>query len=253
MKLLLENWRKFLKEDTVVPTDINEKAISIYDFDETIARSEGHIDAYYKGTDKLYKRITTQAGYDEVLTSGEEYDYDFSNLDYITDPTELVPVTNELRKDVENKAMQVMILTARAGNAEGEIQMYLHSIGIKTDDLYIVGCSGCNKGEYVENLVKKNPIIEVIHFYDDSHKNIENMKTARKAICADPDSKVRLFLINHVDEDAEMKKQGSSVCVDSQAAREADLFAEPKKQAMKYRPGRQKRGPGGMIPERKKK
>ena len=256
-EFIFENWRKFLAEELVVPTDINLPNISIYDFDETIARSEGHVDAYYKGTDKLYKRMTTQAEYDKVSASGEEYDYDFSNLDYITDPTELVPVTKRLRHDVENKAMQVMILTARAGNAEGEIQMYLHSIGIPTDDLYIVGCSGCNKGEYVENLVKKNRIIEVIHFYDDSHKNIENMKTARKAICADPDSKVRFFLINHVDEHAEMKKQGDSVCVDSQAAKEADLFD--------YDPKNPKQGPflgqrsmghrvkGGRIIERKKK
>jgi len=250
MKLLFENWRKFLAEELVVPTDINKKAISIYDFDETIARSEGHIDAYYKGTDKLYKQITTQAEYDKLAETGE-YDFDFSNLEYITDPTELVPVTNRLRRAVENKAMQVMILTARAGNAEGEIQMYLDSIGIPTDDLYIVGCSGCNKGEYVEDLVRRNPTIEVIHFYDDSHKNIKDMEAARERLC-DLD-RVRFFMINQVDEDAEMKKQGSSVCADSKAAKEADLFAEPKPGPFPGPGTMGRRGPGGRIVERKKR
>jgi len=224
MKLLMENWRRFLAEELVVPTDINKRAISIYDFDETIARSEGHVDAYYKGTDKLYKRMTTQAEYDKVSASGEEYDYDFSNLDYITDPTELVPVTKRLRHDVENKAMQVMILTARAG-------------------------------EYVEDVVRRNPTIQVVHFYDDSHKNIKDMEAARKRLC-DLD-RVRFFMINQVDEDAEMKKQGSSVCVSSKAAAEADLFdydpKNPKRGPFLDARSMGFRGPGGRTMERKKR
>ena len=251
MKLLLENWRKFLKEELVVPTDINKKAISVYDFDETIARSEGHVDAYYKGTDKLYKRITTQAGYDEILASGEEYDYDFSNLDYITDPTELVPVTNKLRKDVENKAMQVMILTARAGNAEGEIQMYLDSIGISTDDLYIVGCSGCDKGKYVEDMARRNPTIEVIHFYDDSEKNIRDMERAKERM-ADL-KRIRFFMINRVDADAEIEKQGSALGASKERSEEADLFAKSKPEVARHKKSMGTVGPGGRIVERRKK
>ena len=251
MKLLLENWRKYLNEELLVPTDINKRIISIYDFDETIARSEGHVDAYYKGTDKLYKRVTTQAGYDEILASGEEYDYDFSNLDYITDPTELVPVTKRLREDVESRHIQVMILTARAGNAEGEIQMYLDSIGIPTDELLIVGCEGCNKGEYIEDLVRRNPTIEVVHFYDDSETNIKTVQGARERLC-DLD-RIRFFFINQVGPKAEIDKRGSSVCVSSKSAKEADLFRDKDPQAEKYRPGRRYIGPGGRIPEGKKK
>jgi len=250
MKLLLENWRKFLKEELVVPTDINKKAISVYDFDETIAASKGQIGVYNKETGQHFKTITTQAEYDKLAETGK-YDFDFSNLTYITDPTELVPVTNKLRKDVENKAMQVMILTARAGNAEGEIQMYLDSIGIPTDDLYIVGCEGCDKGKYVEDMVRRNPTIEVIHFYDDSEKNIRDMESAKERM-ADL-KRIRFFVINRVDSGAELEKKGTALGSSKEREEDTNLFAEPKKQAMKYRPGRQKRGPGGMIPERKKK
>jgi len=250
MKLLLENWRRYLNEGSIVPTDIHRRALSVYDFDETIAASEGKIGVYDKETGQHFKTITTQAEYDKLAETGK-YDFDFSDLEYITDPTELVPVTNKLRKDVENKAMQVMILTARAGNAEGEIQMYLDSIGIPTDDLYIVGCEGCDKGEYVEDMARRNPTIEVIHFYDDSEKNIRDMERAKERM-ADL-KRIRFFIINRVDPDAELKKKGTALGSNKEREEDVNLFAEPKKQAIKYRPGRQKRGPGGMIPERKKK
>lgn len=246
MRLLMENWRKFLTEELVVPTDINKTSISVYDFDETIAKSEGHIDVYFKDTDKLYKRITTQAEYDKLAETGE-YDFDFSNLEYITDPTEIVPVTNRLRADVSNEKMQVMILTARAGNAEGEIQMYLDSIGIPTDDLYIVGCSGCDKGKYVEDLVRRNPTIQVIHFYDDSQKNIKDMQNAKERLS--DLSRVRFFTINQISHDAEIERKGSALGPSSEKS-SVDVFAKPKSQASR-KIGQ--RGPGGLIPERKKK
>jgi hypothetical protein len=250
MKLLLENWRKFLKEELVVPTDINKKAISVYDFDETIAASKGQIGVYDKETGQHFKTITTQAEYDKLAETGK-YDFDFSNLAYITDPTELVPVTNKLRKDVENKAMQVMILTARAGNAEGEIQMYLDSIGIPTDDLYIVGCSGCDKGKYVEDMARRNPTIEVIHFYDDSEKNIRDMERAKERM-ADL-KRIRFFMINRVDADAEIEKQGSALGANKERDEEVDLFAKSKPTAARHKKSMGDLGPGGRIVERKKK
>ena len=246
MKLLMESWRKFLIEELVVPTDINKKAISVYDFDETIARSEGHIDVYFKGTDKLYKRVTTQAEYDKLAETGE-YDFDFSNLEYITNPTELVPVTKNLRRDVENAAMQVMILTARAGNAEGEIQMYLDSIGIPTDDLYIVGCAGCDKGQYIEDVVRRNPTIEVVHFYDDSQKNIKDMQAAKERL-ADL-KRIRFFMINQVGPDADIERKGSALAANKEKREEADLFAKPQPTAARHSKSMGTRGPGGRIVE----
>jgi len=250
MKLLIENWRKFLTEELVVPTDINKKAISVYDFDETIAASKGQIGVYNKETGQHFKTITTQAEYDKLAETGK-YDFDFSSLAYITDPTELVPVTNKLRKDVENKAMQVMILTARAGNAEGEIQMYLDSIGIPTDDLYIVGCEGCDKGKYVEDMVRRNPTIEVIHFYDDSEKNIRDMERAKERM-ADL-KRIRFFMINRIDTDAEIKKQGSALGANKERDEEADLFVKSNPTAAKHKKSMGTVGPGGRIVERKKK
>jgi len=196
MKLLFENWRKFLTEELVVPIDINKKAISIYDFDETIAHSDGHIDVIDKETGQFYKRVTTQQEYDKLAKTGK-YDFDFSNLDKVINPVELVSVTNRLRHDVKNDKMQVMVLTARAANAEDEIQMYLDSIGIPADDLYIVGCAGCDKGRYVEEMVRKNPPIEVVHFYDDSIKNIRDMHAAKERL--KDLERIRSFTVNQIN------------------------------------------------------
>ena len=246
MKLLLENWRKFLKEELVVPTDINKKAISIYDFDETIAHSDGHIDVSDKETGQFYKRITTQQEYDKLAKTGK-YDFDFSNLDKVINPVELVPVTNRLRQDVKNNKMQVMILTARAPNAEDEIQMYLDSIGIPADDLYIVGCAGCDKGKYIEEMVRRNPSIEVVHFYDDSIKNIRDMQAAKERL-RDLE-RVRFLTINQINPEVEIKKMGTSLGVERKPEREDN----PRPQASTHKKSMGFLGPGGRIVERRNK
>ena len=208
MKLLLENWRIFLKEELLVPTDINKRIISIYDFDETIARSNTEIRVSDKETGQYYKTITTQQEYDRLVADGN-YEFDFSNLEYVTDPTELIPVTNKLRNDVERGKMQVIILTARAGNAEG------------------------------------------VHFYDDSEKNIRDMEDAKERLI-DLD-RIRFFTINQVGEDAEIQKRGSSL---GSKKDKVDPFSKEIK--TKLGPFKGPRtmgtlGPGGRIPEGKKK
>jgi len=179
MKLLLENWRKFLKEELIVPT-INMPNLIIYDFDETIAQSEGFIIARHKETGEEQK-ITTQEEYDQLKVT-EEYDFDFSNLSKITDPVEIVPITKKLRSDLRKPNTQVMILTARQPEAEDEIQIYLDSIQIDPVNMIIIGCSGCDKGQFIENLMEISPQVKNIIFYDDSQENIQNLLRSRDAI-----------------------------------------------------------------------
>lgn len=252
MKLLLENWREYLKEELLVPIDIDKGVVSIYDFDETIARSNTEMKVSDKETGQYYKTITTQQEYDRLDATGD-YEFDFSNLEFVIDPTELIPITNKLRNDVENIEMQVVILTARAENAEEEIQMYLESIDIPTDKLLIVGCEGCDKGKYVEALVRKNSTIEVVHFYDDSEKNIRDMRRARERLIDDLD-RIRFFTINQVGEEAEIQKRGSSLGARSKEEDfESMLFSEPKPDVQRYKGSLGQAGPGGRIPENKGK
>jgi len=183
---LMENWRKYLlKEELVVPV-IDSSNLVIYDFDETIASSVGFIVTTHKETGDVGK-ITTQKEYDALLATGE-YDFDFDNLNQVTDPTEITPITKHLRRDVGSSGIQVMILTARQQTAEDEIQGYLQSIDIDPSEIIIIGCAGCDKGKYVAQMVAKSPNVRNIVFYDDSKTNIQDLVSAKESLKGNLDS-----------------------------------------------------------------
>lgn len=176
MKLILEKWNKFLKESEY-------KRLSIFDFDHTIASATGFIIVTVKETGKQFK-ITTQEEYDKLKPNEELYDFDFSNLSQITDPQEIKPIVDILRKRVKDPQTQAIVLTARAPDAEDEIQTYLSTLEptpIDTSEMYIIGCSGCNKGDFILKFLQERPSIVNVEFYDDSVENIDNMKAASQS------------------------------------------------------------------------
>ena len=70
----------------------------------------------------------------------------------------------------------------------------MNSFDISTDELYIVGLDGKNKGEFVlEQIVQKYSNIKQIEFYDDSLNNITAMKLAKQL------SDLKKFDIYHVE------------------------------------------------------
>ena len=102
MKLLLENWRRYLTE-----AEINQATrLSVFDFDETIAFTGGYADAYIAGTtegemtgrnsDKFVKRLRSQEDQDAAKASGEvdgtKVELDFRDYNKeVRDPEELAP------------------------------------------------------------------------------------------------------------------------------------------------------------------
>ena len=75
MKLLLENWRKYILFENIE----NARRLSIFDFDETIAFTEGHINVLDKETGEKFQ-TTTQEEYD-AIKDDERYEFDFSPLE----------------------------------------------------------------------------------------------------------------------------------------------------------------------------
>ena len=186
MKLLLENWRKYLAEANIQ----SATRLSIFDFDETIAYAEGYIDVYEKGTtreertgpesEKFVKRIPTRE-YDEIKVAGD-YDYDFDALDQIEDPQEVESITNIMRSHIKDSQTQVMILTARAPAVEDDIHRYLATLErpIDTSEVYVKGVAGENKGQYILSVLQEFPNITSVEFYDDSTENIKDMLAAKQ-------------------------------------------------------------------------
>ena len=181
MKLLLERWNKYLNEDLNTAT-----RLSVFDFDETLAYSEGSIDILDKEGNKV-QTITTQEEYDEWEDAPEiqsgELTFDYGGLDNIINPTEIVTITDIMRNRSADSATQVMVVTARSSKTEDDIHRYLEAISIPTDDLYVKGMGdeglGRGKGGFIFSILEEFPDIREVEFYDDSMKNITDVNAAK--------------------------------------------------------------------------
>jgi hypothetical protein len=181
VKLLLERWNKYLNEDLNTAT-----RLSVFDFDETLAFTEAEIDILDQ-EGNIVHTTTSQEEYDkweddERIKSGE-LEFDYSELDVITNPTEIVAITKLLRDATNDPDTQAMIVTARTSRTSDDIHRYLDAIGVTTDDLYIKGMGdeglGRGKGEFIFSILKEFPAIKQVEFYDDSPKNIKDVNAAK--------------------------------------------------------------------------
>ena len=180
MKLLLERWNKYLNEDLNTAT-----RLSVFDFDETIAFSEANMDILDQEGNIVHTISTKE--YDkwednERIKSGE-LEFDYSELDVITNPTEIVAITDIMRDRAADGSTQVMVVTARTSRTSDDIHRYLDAINVPTNDLYIKGMGdeglGRGKGEFIFSVLKEFPDIRQVEFYDDSPKNITDVNAAK--------------------------------------------------------------------------
>ena len=180
MKLLLERWNKYLNEDLNTAT-----RLSVFDFDETLAFSEGKIDILDQTgniVDTISIKDHDKWEDDERIKSGE-LKFEFSDLDVITNPTEIIAITDIMRDRTADGSTQVMVVTARTSRTSDDIHRYLDAIDIPTDDLYIKGMGdeglGRGKGGFIFSILEEFPDIREVEFYDDSPKNITDVNTAK--------------------------------------------------------------------------
>ena len=180
MKLLLERWNKYLNEDLNTAT-----RLSVFDFDETIAFSEANMDILDQEGNIVHTISTKEYDKwenDERIKSGE-LKFDYSELDVITNPTEIVAVTDIMRDRTADGSTQVMVVTARTSKTSDDIHRYLDAIGVPTDDLYIKGMGdeglGRGKGGFIFSILEEFPDIKQVEFYDDSPKNIIDVNAAK--------------------------------------------------------------------------
>ena len=180
MKLLLERWNKYLNEDLNTAT-----RLSVFDFDETLAFSEGKIDILDQTgniVDTISIKDHDKWEDDERIKSGE-LKFEFSDLDVITNPTEIVAVTDIMRDRTADSNTQVMVVTARTSRTSDDIHRYLDAINVPTNDLYVKGMGdeglGRGKGGFIFSILEEFPDIRQVEFYDDSPKNITDVNAAK--------------------------------------------------------------------------
>lgn len=195
MKLLFENWRNYVLLENIETAT----RLSIFDFDETIAFTEGYINVIDKETGEEFQ-TRSQEEYDAVKDD-DRYEFDFSPLDNVHNATENLNVTSIMRDRLSDPNTQVMVLTARAPVSIDDIHRVLRTFEkpIPTDDIIMIGVEGANKGNYLVNTVlSKYDNIREIEFYDDSQINIDDMNQVKKELeSVDRKIKFNIYLVKH--------------------------------------------------------
>jgi len=193
MKLLLENWRNYVLFENIETAS----RLSIFDFDETIAFTEGHVNVVDKETGEEFQ-TTSQEHYDELQDS-DKYEFDFSPLDDVHNATENPNITSILRNRLQDSKTQVIVLTARAPVSVDDIHRTMQTFDspIDTRDIIIIGVEGGNKGEYLrDTILSKYTNIKEVEFYDDSETNISDMNVVKQdLISSDNLDKFEIYLV----------------------------------------------------------
>ena len=185
MKLLIENWRRFIKEE-IFPIDIEEEVLAVFDFDDTLAHTDSSSKLLNKDGEVI-RVLQTQKDQDNLTTDMEKnpdkykgmyFDFsDFSDIQNAEHDEDMVKRMVEYDKD---PTAQVIILTARDPIAEDAIQAYFNELGVGTENLIIKGLAGKSKGDYILSTAESNPSIKKVFFWDDSEKNVNDVKNKFK-------------------------------------------------------------------------
>jgi len=198
MKLLLENWRKFITEMEEPITTLR-----IFDFDETIAhtRSETRVRAPDGSTavlrdQKEFEEYMNAAAAKEGIETFDPvrdlqelgYDIDLNDFSIVKDPDEISVITDIMRDFSEDS--KTYIMTARRGNSLGPIMNYLDEIGIDSNQVRPIATQGESKGDVIAHMIGQKIMddgksnINRIEYYEDSEKNIADVKLK---VCDNPE------------------------------------------------------------------
>ena len=189
MKLLLENWRKFINEEIEPITTLR-----IFDFDETIAHTES--ETRVKAPDGSEATLRDQQEFEEYMNAAAAkedieafdavdqlmelgYQIDLSDFSIVKDPSEITLVTDIMRNFPGDS--KTYIVTARRGNSIGPILEYLNEIGIDSNQVRPFATEGESIGDTIANMIAQKIMpdgksnIRRIEYYEDSQRNIDDV------------------------------------------------------------------------------
>ena len=163
-----------------------EKKLRVFDFDDTLVKSNSRIHVTNKG-----KRKTLTTGEYAIYKAKSGDEFDFSDFDKVIQPKKIKAmfrVFKNIYKASGNR--RITILTARA--AYKPVRQFFKDIGY---DVYVVALSSSNpkdKSDWIEKQIKDG--YDDVLFFDDSRKNIEVVKKLEKQY---PDIKMITRLVNY--------------------------------------------------------
>jgi hypothetical protein len=190
MKLLFENWRKFISEEMEEPIT----TLRIFDFDETIAHTTSEVRV--KAPDGSTAVLSGQKEFEQYMNQAAEkegaqsydpvddlrklgYKIDLSDFSIVKDPEEITVVTDIMKQFSDDSKTYVM--TARRGNSLGPILDYIQQIGIDSSRVRPIATEGESKGDVMVAMMRNKIMsdgksnIHRIEYYEDSQRNIDDV------------------------------------------------------------------------------
>ena len=188
MKLLFENWRRFLKEQKVFRPD--RTGLYLFDFDDTLARTSCRLNVIYKdgrveplATGEFEQRRAElekaesegEISFDEFCHLGEEDEFD-----YLPGIEDFKDVLNNVMRQGSYMENEVAILTARQPQVEVPIKNKLEKDqGIPGASYRVYGVEGGGvlKARKVAELLDAGNY-DFVYFADDSQDNLDAVGSA---------------------------------------------------------------------------
>ena len=154
------------------------KTLVVFDFDDTLFRSDAKVGVKKQGERKRYLSSHEYATYKPK--KGEEFDYKQFQI-YPPNPVPILRSTTSFHTLVNNLGKDnVIILTARSNPAP--VKAVLQNFEMPEVTIYAIGTSDpSGKAEVVRSLVEKNKYERVI-VYEDSSANINAIRKAVKPL-----------------------------------------------------------------------
>jgi hypothetical protein len=177
------------------------KKIRIFDFDDTLARSNSKVFAIKNG-----ERIEMSA--EEFASNGAQmlvdgYNFDFTDFNIVRDgkPGPLLDIAKKIQ--AARGTEDVFVLTARASESQGPIKEFLDSVGLNIPLSNITGLgnsTGAAKAKWVVEKAAEG--YNDFYFADDAYQNVKAVRDAMQVI--DVKSKVqqaKMSLESDINED----------------------------------------------------
>ena len=165
------------KKKRIVKIKSGWKNLIMFDFDDTLAKTEECTLVRDKETDRIVNHLHGQSDYDNYELNEKKHYFDFDEFLTVSDFAEpITPTMILLKKYIQDPNCKVIILTARQQESAPSIRKYLKKHNIDPKKVPVFGCNGSrNKADYLSKLLKRFNITERVLVFEDNLLNISDM------------------------------------------------------------------------------
>ena len=165
------------KKRRIVKISAGYDKLVMFDFDDTLAKTEESTLIRDRKTNKIVNHLHGQSDFDNYELDKEKHYFDFSEFQYVSDFAEpITPTINLMKQFTQNTRCKVIVLTARQKASAAAIKSFLDKQGIDSKKVSVFGSDGAkNKKQYLSRLIKRFGIKKSVLIFEDSLSNITDL------------------------------------------------------------------------------